>query len=278
MKGGLAVLLQLAEALAAGPAAPRRHARVLRGRRGRRRAQRAAPPVRRAARAASRATSRSCSSRPAAGSRPGARARSTCARRSHGARAHSARPWMGVNAIHRAAPVLARVAALRGRRPSTSTASTYRESLQVVRVEGGVANNVVPDRVRRSWSTAGSRRACSLDEARRRRSRRCSTGADEVEVLNASPAAPPNLTNPLVAELDRRSATSPVRPKLGLDRRRALRRARHPGAATSAPAIPSSRTPRASSSTARSLDACLRGARDVRRRRAERRVRAGAAA
>ena len=65
-----------------------------------------------------------------------------------GARAHSARPWMGENAIHRAARVLSRARGPRGRRPSSVDGLAYRESLQVVRIEGGVANNVVPDACR----------------------------------------------------------------------------------------------------------------------------------
>ena len=39
-------------------------------------------------------------------------------------------------------------------------------------------------------------------------------GADDVEMLQAQPAAPPNLTNPLVDEFVAGSAL-PVRPKLG---------------------------------------------------------------
>ncbi len=59
----------------------------------------------------SREISRSCSSRPAHGSRPDARARVHVRATFHGARAHTARPWMGMNAVHRAAPLLARLAA-----------------------------------------------------------------------------------------------------------------------------------------------------------------------
>jgi succinyl-diaminopimelate desuccinylase len=64
-----------------------------------------------------------------------------------GERAHSARPWMGVNAIHRLGAVLTAVGAYEGRRPVID-ACEYREALQAVAVEGGVANNVVPDSAR----------------------------------------------------------------------------------------------------------------------------------
>jgi succinyl-diaminopimelate desuccinylase len=61
-----------------------------------------------------------------------------------GERAHSARSWMGSNAIHAAAPVLARLAAYEPRKPVIDGLE-YHEGLNAVRIEGGVANNVIPD-------------------------------------------------------------------------------------------------------------------------------------
>ncbi|MEW2581295.1 succinyl-diaminopimelate desuccinylase [Streptomyces syringium] len=61
-----------------------------------------------------------------------------------GERAHSARSWMGSNAIHAAAPILARLAAYEPRRPVIDGLE-YREGLNAVRIEGGVAGNVIPD-------------------------------------------------------------------------------------------------------------------------------------
>jgi succinyl-diaminopimelate desuccinylase len=128
-----------------------------------------------------------------------------------GARAHSARPWMGTNAIHRAADVLARLAAHEADTVDVDGLA-YRESLQVVRIEGGIANNVVPD----VCSIVVNRRfapAYTVEEATAQVSVLLE-GADEIEVINASPAAPPNLWNPLVAELVG-SFDLGVRPKLG---------------------------------------------------------------
>jgi succinyl-diaminopimelate desuccinylase len=64
--------------------------------------------------------------------------------RTFGRRSHSARSWVGVNAVHLAAPILDRLAAY-------DAASTevdglvYREGLNAVGISGGVAGNVIPD-------------------------------------------------------------------------------------------------------------------------------------
>ncbi|MGW7201689.1 succinyl-diaminopimelate desuccinylase [Streptomyces chryseus] len=64
--------------------------------------------------------------------------------RTAGERAHSARGWMGSNAIHSAAPILARLASYEPRRPVIDGLE-YREGLNAVAIEGGVAGNVIPD-------------------------------------------------------------------------------------------------------------------------------------
>jgi succinyl-diaminopimelate desuccinylase len=62
----------------------------------------------------------------------------------YGERAHSARAWRGVNAIHRAAPVLERLTAYEPRLPVID-GLTYHEGLNAVGISGGVAGNVLPD-------------------------------------------------------------------------------------------------------------------------------------
>jgi succinyl-diaminopimelate desuccinylase len=61
-----------------------------------------------------------------------------------GERAHSARSWKGVNAIHRAAEVLARLEAYEARTPVIDGLE-YHEGLNAVGIRGGVAGNVLPD-------------------------------------------------------------------------------------------------------------------------------------
>jgi succinyl-diaminopimelate desuccinylase len=129
----------------------------------------------------------------------------------HGARAHTARPWMGANAIHRAAPTLSALASFDASVVPVEGLD-YREALQVVRVEGGIANNVVPDRcsivVNRRYAPSRPLHD-AIDEVRA-----LLADADEVDVLNASPAAAPHLSAPLVAEFVG-TLDLAVRPKLG---------------------------------------------------------------
>ncbi|WP_405863231.1 succinyl-diaminopimelate desuccinylase [Streptomyces sp. NBC_01515] len=61
-----------------------------------------------------------------------------------GERAHSARAWMGSNAIHAASRALSKLAAYEPRTPVVDGLQ-FHEGLNAVRVEGGVATNVIPD-------------------------------------------------------------------------------------------------------------------------------------
>ncbi len=61
-----------------------------------------------------------------------------------GTRAHSARSWNGVNAIHAAGEVLDRLRDYQPRRPEID-GLRYHEGLNAVYVDGGVAGNVIPD-------------------------------------------------------------------------------------------------------------------------------------
>lgn len=61
-----------------------------------------------------------------------------------GKKAHSARPWMGENAIHKLAPALAKLASYE---PQTVNVDglDYKESLNAVLASAGIATNVIPD-------------------------------------------------------------------------------------------------------------------------------------
>jgi succinyl-diaminopimelate desuccinylase len=64
--------------------------------------------------------------------------------RTTGERSHSARSWKGVNAIHLAGPVLARLNDYVARQPEID-GLTYHEGLNATGIRGGVAGNVIPD-------------------------------------------------------------------------------------------------------------------------------------
>ena len=61
-----------------------------------------------------------------------------------GTRAHSARSWLGDNAIHKLGEVLARLGQYRARSVDIDGCG-YREGLSAVRIDGGIAGNVIPD-------------------------------------------------------------------------------------------------------------------------------------
>jgi succinyl-diaminopimelate desuccinylase len=131
-----------------------------------------------------------------------------------GARAHTARPWKGRNAIHRLAPILEAIAGYEAREP-TIDGCTYREAMQAVFVDGGVAGNVVPDE---ASLTVNLRIAPdrTVDEAVAGFRAMVAPFVEDVdgfEVVDRSEPAPPSLTHPLLAPLV--EAGTPVRAKLG---------------------------------------------------------------
>ncbi|WP_036320608.1 succinyl-diaminopimelate desuccinylase [Microbacterium indicum] len=110
-----------------------------------------------------------------------------------GMRAHSARWWIGENAIHHAAPILARLAAYDAKSVEVE-GLVYREGLNAVRISGGVAGNVIPDacavevNYRFAPSTSG--------EEAVRHVRAVFEGFD-VEIADLAPGARPGLDAPL---------------------------------------------------------------------------------
>jgi succinyl-diaminopimelate desuccinylase len=113
-----------------------------------------------------------------------------------GVAAHSARAWTGVNAIHGAAPVLARLAAYE---PASVEVDglVYREGLNAVLISGGVATNVVPDRC---VVTVNYRFAPSRSVAEAEAHVRDLLDGFEVVVTDAAAGARPGLDDPAAAE------------------------------------------------------------------------------
>jgi succinyl-diaminopimelate desuccinylase len=112
-----------------------------------------------------------------------------------GESAHAARPWTGVNAIGLAVEALAPVVRLEPLDVENG-GLTFREVVTVTRIEGGVADNVVPAR---AAATLNFRYAPgrSRDEAEAR----LRELAGDVEILSHSAAAPVPDSNPLLERL-----------------------------------------------------------------------------
>jgi succinyl-diaminopimelate desuccinylase len=127
-----------------------------------------------------------------------------------GRRAHSARSWLGVNAIHAAGAVLRR---LDGYEPRSVTIDgcTYREGLNAVRIAGGVAGNVVPDECR---IEVNFRFAPDRTEAQAEAHVREVFDGYGVEITDSAPGALPGLSaTPAKELLD--AIGEPPRAKLG---------------------------------------------------------------
>lgn len=129
-----------------------------------------------------------------------------------GRRAHSARSWLGDNAIHNAAEVLNRLARYTPRHVVVDGLE-YREGLNAVGIKGGVATNVIPDEcgVTMNYRFAPDR---SEDEAL---AHLWDVFAGfQLSVLDSAPGALPGLESPPVADfLTAAAALAAPRPKYG---------------------------------------------------------------
>ncbi|WP_460800641.1 succinyl-diaminopimelate desuccinylase [Microbacterium sp. GXF6406] len=130
--------------------------------------------------------------------------------RTYGVRAHSARAWVGENAIHAAAPVLARLSEYRAKEVAVE-GLVYRESLSAVRIDGGVAGNVVPDlcEIEVNYRFAPSKSAADAEAHLRK-----VFEGFELEITDFAEGARPGLDAPMAQQFVSAVGAQP-RPKYG---------------------------------------------------------------
>jgi succinyl-diaminopimelate desuccinylase len=129
--------------------------------------------------------------------------------RFRGKTAHSARPWQGENAIHKAGPLFIRLAALA---PSQDQVEglTWNEVVSATLAQGGRARNIIPDifeinlNHRFGPGTSLERAEAKLYDL--------VNGEAELEIVDRSPPAPPVRSHPLVQMLAE-SGVHAVEPK-----------------------------------------------------------------
>jgi succinyl-diaminopimelate desuccinylase len=129
-----------------------------------------------------------------------------------GTRAHSARSWLGDNAIHKLGLVLDRLRAYEARSVDID-GCVYREGLSAVRIDGGVAGNVIPDAasVTINFRFAPDR---SIEQAAQHVREVLDGLGVHIEQTDAAPGALPGLTKPAAAALVE-AAGGKVRAKYG---------------------------------------------------------------
>jgi succinyl-diaminopimelate desuccinylase len=116
-----------------------------------------------------------------------------------GEAAHTARPWLGRNAIHAAIAGLGAVTDLPALDVDVN-GMTYREVASVTTIQGGIATNVVPDR---ATAHVNFRYAPTQTpaEADRRLRELLGQGSATVEIIGNAPPGPVPHGNPLVERL-----------------------------------------------------------------------------
>ena len=127
-----------------------------------------------------------------------------------GVKAHSARPWMGENAVHKMGEVLVKLAA---HTPDEVEVDglVYRESLNAVMVSGGIATNVIPDECQ---LTVNYRFAPSKSAADAEAHLREFFAGHELEVVDVAEGARPGLDLPEAAAFVAAVGSTP-KPKYG---------------------------------------------------------------
>jgi succinyl-diaminopimelate desuccinylase len=130
--------------------------------------------------------------------------------RATGERAHSARSWKGVNAIHRAGPILERLNGYQPRKPLIDGLE-YHEGLNAVAIRGGVAGNVLPDEC---VVEVNHRFAPDRSEAEAQQFVRDFFEGYDVTVVDSAPGALPGLDLP-AAKAFVEAVGREVNPKFG---------------------------------------------------------------
>lgn len=126
--------------------------------------------------------------------------------RTSGRRAHTARAWMGENAIHALSGALSTLAAYEPRTVDIDGCG-YREGLQAVGVRGGVSGNVVPDG---AVLTVNHRFAPDRTPADAQAHLREVFAGYDLTVTDQAAGALPGLTAPAAAELVAAAGGDPV--------------------------------------------------------------------
>jgi len=116
-----------------------------------------------------------------------------------GTAAHSARPWLGENAVHRAIAALGPLVDLPARDVEID-GLVFREVVSVTRIQGGGARNVVPDRVEAHVNVRYAPNHTPA-EAETRLRELLGSHPVEVEVVGNAPPGPVTVRNPLVGRL-----------------------------------------------------------------------------